>query len=76
MYLLLVVAAEVYVMDRKLSGFEEISSSRCVQYILKLPESNSEESYDPIFTHMRIRILEKKRGVFASDDYFKIHLIM
>ena len=27
-------------------GFEEISSSRCAQYILKLSGSNSEESYD------------------------------
>ena len=31
---------------RKHPGFEEISSSRCAQYILKHSRSNSEESYD------------------------------
>ena len=32
--------------NQKRPGFEEISSSRCAQYILKLSRSKSEESYD------------------------------
>ena len=37
--------ANVSLSHRKLTGFEEISTSRWSQYILKLPGSISEESY-------------------------------
>ena len=40
------VRANVSLAHRKHPGFEEISTSRWAQYILKLSRSNSEESYD------------------------------
>ena len=40
------MTANVSLAHRKHPGFEEISSSRWAQYILKLSRSNSEESYD------------------------------
>ena len=70
------VTPEVHVFHGKLLGFEEISSSTCVQYILKLPESNSEESYDPIFTQTRFGKREKKRYISAADGTFKAQLII
>ena len=74
------MTANVSLAHRKHPGFEEISSSRCAQYILKLSGSNSEESYDPIITQTRFSILEQKNVTFSQESLlygiFKIELYL
>ena len=55
---------------RKHPGFEEISSSRCAQYILKVSRSKSEESYDLQWLHQGLAFFCKNLSYLAISHHF------